>query len=86
VIEQPLTREGLAVRHRQVSRAPELRVEIASPSNSVRELREKVDPDLAAGATEAWAVYPRTKRFEFLDRGGCVRQSAFAVDLARPFD
>lgn len=68
------------------TRAPELCIEIASPSNSVRELREKVDAYLAAGATEAWVVYPQSKRFEFFGGSGSLQQSVFAVDLAQLFD
>jgi len=68
------------------TRAPELCIEIASPSNSVRELREKVDAYLAAGATEAWVVYLQSKRFAFFGGSGALQQSVFAVDLAQLFD
>jgi Uma2 family endonuclease len=68
------------------TQAPELCIEIASPSNSLKELREKVDAYLAAGATEAWVVYPQSKRFEFFSKGGLVQRSAFSVDLAGLFD
>ena len=37
-------------------RAPEICVEIVSPSNSDEEMRYKVDLYLAKGATEAWVV------------------------------
>jgi Uma2 family endonuclease len=68
------------------SAAPELCVEIASPSNSRKELREKVDAYLAAGAVEAWIGYSRTRRFEFFGRSGQLPQSSFAIDLAGLFD
>lgn len=68
------------------TQAPELCIEIASPSNSLKELHEKVDAYLAAGATEAWIVFPQSKRFEFFGKGGPVQRSAFTVDLAGLFD
>lgn len=67
------------------ARAPELCIEIASPSNSVKELREKVESYLAAGAIEAWIVYPQTKRFEFFAKSGKARASSYAVDLTAVF-
>ncbi|HLE65557.1 MAG TPA: Uma2 family endonuclease [Burkholderiales bacterium] len=68
------------------TQAPALCIEIASPSNSLKELHEKVDAYLAAGATEVWIVFPQSKRFEFFGKGGLVQRSAFAVDLAGLFD
>lgn len=38
------------------------------------------------GASEAWIVYPQSKRFEFFGGGGSLQQSAFTVDLAQLFD
>jgi Uma2 family endonuclease len=69
-----------------MTRAPELCIEIASPSNSLKELREKVDAYLAAGAVEAWIAYPQTKRFEFFAKAGKAQQSSYAVDLADLFN
>lgn len=66
--------------------APELCIEIASPSNSRKELREKAGAYLAAGALEAWLVYPQSRRFEFLSSGGPLDQSKFDVDLTNLFD
>lgn len=67
------------------TRAPELCIEIASPSNSVKELREKVDGYLGAGAVEAWIAYPQTKRFEFFTKSGQARASSYAVELSGLF-
>lgn len=61
--------------------APELCVEIASPTNSRKELREKMDAYLAAGAREAWIVLPESRRFELYGPDGLLAQSGFAVDL-----
>lgn len=67
-------------------RAPELCIEIASPSNSVKELREKVSAYLAAGALEAWIVYSHSKRCEFFGGGGALERSRYAIDLTALFD
>ena len=50
--------------------APEICVEIASPSNSSHELQEKIGAYLAAGAIEAWIVYPQSKRIETYSSAG----------------
>jgi Uma2 family endonuclease len=68
------------------TQAPELCIEVVSPSNSVRELREKVDAYLAAGGVEAWIAYPQTKRFEFFGKQGALQLSSYAVDLSNLFD
>jgi Uma2 family endonuclease len=66
--------------------APELCIEVVSPSNSVKELQEKVAAYIAAGAHEAWIVYPQSKRCEFYGRQGLLERSRFDVDLSRLFD
>ena len=66
-------------------RAPELCIEVASPSNSRKEMREKIDAYVAAGAEEVWIVYLQTKRCEFYGKEGLLQRSRFAVDLAGLF-
>lgn len=66
--------------------APELCIEVVSPSNSVKEMNEKLAAYLAAGALEVWIVYPQSKRFEFHGRDGRMQNSGYAVDLAGLFD
>ena len=68
------------------TRAPEVCIEVASPANSAKELREKVDAYLGAGALEALIAYPQTKRFEFYRADGKYAQSCYAVDLSGVFD
>jgi Uma2 family endonuclease len=68
------------------TRAPEICVEVTSPSNSRKEMREKIDAYLAAGAKEVWLVYPNSKRFEFFGAQGPLAQSGYAVDLNGLFD
>lgn len=66
--------------------APEICVEVTSPSNSVKELQEKRDAYLAAGAREVWIVYPQSKRYQFYGKAGLMERSDYAVDLAGLFD
>jgi Uma2 family endonuclease len=66
--------------------APELCIEVASPSKSLRELNEKVTAYLAAGATEAWIVYPQSRRFEFYGKDDRLPWTAFAIALDALFD
>ena len=68
------------------TRAPEICIEVASPTNSVKELREKVDAYLAVGAVEVWIVYPQSKRLEYFRAEGKSPGSSYAVDLSGLFD
>jgi Uma2 family endonuclease len=67
-------------------KAPQVCIEVVSPSNSVKELREKIAAYLAAGAQEVWIVYPQSKRCEFYARQGVLQASAYPVDLTGLFD
>jgi Uma2 family endonuclease len=66
--------------------APALCVEVASPSNSLKGLREKMEAYVGAGAREAWIIFPQSKRIEYYGPGGAMPASTFAVDLAGLFD
>lgn len=68
-----------------VTRAPEICIEVVSPSNSVKELGEKRDAYLAAGAHEVWIVYPQSKRVEVFGQQGTMPRSNYAVDLSDLF-
>jgi Uma2 family endonuclease len=68
------------------TRAPELCIEVASPSNSLKELNEKVAAYIAAGAAEAWIVYPQSKRVERHGPAGILAASAFEIDMRGLFD
>lgn len=65
---------------------PELCIEVAAPSNSRKEMREKLDAYVAAGAEEVWIVYLQSKRCEFYGKEGLLQRSRFAVDLSKLFD
>jgi Uma2 family endonuclease len=66
--------------------APELCIEVTSPSNSRKELTEKVEALLAAGAIEVWIVYSRAQRIDAYGRDGLLADSRFALDVAGLFD
>ena len=68
------------------TRAMEICVEVVSPSNSRKQMREKIDAYLTAGAEEVWLVYPTSKRCEFYGKGGSLPRSAYSVDLSDLFE
>lgn len=61
-------------------KAPELCVEIVSPSNSKQEISEKVELYLAKGAQEVWVVY-ENNRLEMFTHVGAIEQSQFVSDI-----
>lgn len=67
------------------TQAPELCVEVASPSNSRKGLREKAAAYLAAGANEAWIVFPQSKRIEFYAQDGPIEHTRYSIDLTGLF-
>jgi Uma2 family endonuclease len=66
--------------------APEICVGIASPSNAIQDLRAKALAYVDAGATEAWIVFPRSRRIEFYGRAGAMDSTGIEVDLSRAFE
>jgi Uma2 family endonuclease len=66
--------------------APEVCIEVVSPSNSVKEMQEKKEAYFAVGAQEVWIVYPQSKRCEFHGGQGRLERSSYAVDLSGLFD
>jgi Uma2 family endonuclease len=67
-------------------RAHDICVEVVSPSNSRKEIREKTAAYIAAGALEVWLVYPTSKRYEFFNNTGLSTASRYPVDLVGIFD
>jgi Uma2 family endonuclease len=67
-------------------RAHDICVEVVSPSNSRKEMREKMTAYIAAGATEVWLMYPTSKRYEFFNSSGLSTASRYPVDLVGIFD
>jgi Uma2 family endonuclease len=71
---------------RVLQSAPEICVEVLSPSNSTKEIEEKRSAYLAAGALEVWIVDPVGRTIEFFGPEGRRASSQFVVDLAGLFD
>ena len=61
--------------------APEICVEILSPSNMREEMQEKIRLYLDRGATEVWLVY-EDGQVEFYNRSGAVTKSQFDISIA----
>jgi len=68
-----------------LSSAPELCIEIVSATNALPKLREKAVAYVNAGATEAWLVYPETRRVEMYGRQGPMTATAFDVEITSLF-
>jgi Uma2 family endonuclease len=64
-------------------RAPEICVEVVSPSNVAAEITEKTRAYLAAGAQEVWLVEEEGS-MRFIDRSGDKSQSAFRISVTLP--
>jgi Uma2 family endonuclease len=63
--------------------APEICVEIVSPSNSDEEMRQKIAAYLAAGAREVWAV-SEDGAIQFFDAQGACAASGFPLRISLP--
>lgn len=61
-------------------KAPELCVEIVSPSNSKQEIEHKVNLYLAKGAQEVWVVY-EDQRMDIFTHIGQIAASRFDPDI-----
>lgn len=61
-------------------KAPEICVEIVSPSNSKQEIAEKVELYLARGAQEVWVVY-EDKRMDIFTHTGELEESRFSKGI-----
>ena len=51
---------GVTLTGRFVPNAPDIAVELVSPSNTIAEIERKVQEYLAAGSQRVWVVYPAT--------------------------
>jgi Uma2 family endonuclease len=65
--------------------APELCIEVVSASNALPKLREKAMAYLAAGASEAWLVFPQSRRVEIYTPTGQRETTSFPLDLTKLF-
>ena len=65
--------------------APELCIEIFSPSNSIVKLRQKAAAYVRAGAQESWILIPERREREIYGSAGRLEASIFPVEVARLF-
>lgn len=56
-----------------ITRAPDLAVEVISPSNRAAEMRRKIRNYFESGAAEVWVVYPSTRGIELHGPTGQIR-------------
>ena len=54
--------------------APDLAIEVVSPSNTPREMDQRVSDFFAAGATRVWVVYPEYREVYVHGLAGVVRR------------
>ena len=64
--------------------APELAVEIVSPSDSAQDLEAKVGQYLGAGARYVWVIYPVTRTVHVFDSNRAARVLSEADTLDAP--
>jgi Uma2 family endonuclease len=64
--------------------APDLAVEIFSPSDSVRQLMRKVKQYFAAGCHTVWIVYPERREVQVLDAQGTDRLLCIGDTIEAP--
>lgn len=56
--------------------APDLAVEVISPSNTMREMDQKVSDYFAAGSKQVWLVYPEHREVYIHGLAGVTRRAA----------
>jgi len=64
--------------------APDLAVEVVSPSDSAQDLNKKVKQYLNAGCQVVWVVYPLTREVEVFEAGGSMRRLTEEDSLEAP--
>lgn len=65
--------------------APELAVEIISPSESAKDIELKINLMLAAGAQAVWVVYPETRTVRIFSPDGSSVKPGIGDSLTLPF-
>jgi len=64
--------------------APDLAVEVISPSETAEEIRAKIRDYLAAGTTSVWVVYPRTREIVVHTADGFAQTFGLGMQLTSP--
>jgi Uma2 family endonuclease len=73
-----------AAQDRYPEGSPELAIEVVSPSNSRKELTEKIDLYLTHGSLAVWIVYPRKRVVVLWEAGGKSREFRVGDSLPLP--
>ena len=63
--------------------APEICIEIVSPSNSLEEMQQKAQLYLAAGAIEAWTIWENGV-IDYYDASGKIGASRYGIEVKLP--
>lgn len=66
-------RMALIDEERNIEGAPDLAVEVVSPSDKAQDLNRKVQQYLRAGTHTVWMVYPKTRQVEVIEAKGTAR-------------
>lgn len=61
---------------RPIEGAPDLVVEVVSPSNTPREIHRRISDYFAAGCKRVWVFYPEEKEIYIHEPGGVTRRRA----------
>lgn len=64
--------------------APDLAIEIVSPSNTASDLQEKIAEYMEAGTYAVWVIYPRTRSVVVHDANGEIRMLSRRDTLTAP--
>jgi Uma2 family endonuclease len=68
-------RSGRSIEPRQIPEgAPDLAIEVISPSNTPREIDQRVSDFFAAGCKRVWLVYPEHREIYIHGLSGVVRR------------
>jgi Uma2 family endonuclease len=59
--------------------APDLAVEVVSPSESAEDTDEKIGDYFAAGTEQVWVIYPRLKRVHVYLRPASLRERSYVI-------
>jgi len=76
-----LDRSSVVIKDGYIHSAPQLAIEVLSPSNSRRELEEKLGDHAAIGVAEVWLISPEARTVEILLlENGFLRRSQFLAE------
>jgi len=76
--------EGMEVVRGALRGAPDLAVEVISPTNSAEDLDRKVEQYLRAGTEAVWLLYPETRHVIAYRRSGEIRKFEAGAILEEP--